>query len=258
MAGESTTFDQLDSLSDYYPMTKEILGQVYIFNHVSFDNRSLGTRYGSVKDCQDIEEVFHKLKFKVKIYKDLSYKKIVKTLSKIAEKDYSNFDCLVIFVLTHGGKRKIFAKDIDYYPDVYWNSFKDKPTFKNKPKLIFIQDSRGDEVDDETHYRIKMPQTVHHAPLVPTNYSLPDIPDVLLMYSCYDGFFSWRSCVTGSSFVQYLCYEIYQWSKSLDMLTLLTFLNPKLYVNFEENNSDDEKKHVIIISTLTKVLHFDR
>ncbi|KAK4872533.1 hypothetical protein RN001_014562 [Aquatica leii] len=254
MEDESTTSNQLELLKDHYPMNKKILGNVYIFNHVLFDNRSLGARYGNVKDCQDIEEVFHRLKFKVKIYKDLSYKEILETLSKISDMDYSNFDCLVFFILTHGRNGKIFARDIDYYPHIYWNSF-NKPSFMNKPKLIFVQDPRGDEIDDETHYGIRIPPSVHNECLAPDSYTIPDIPDVLLMHSCHDGLFSWRSLVTGSSFVQHLCREIKLRSKSIDLLTLLTFLNQTLYVTFDISNN--KKKHATIVSTLTKVFYGD-
>ncbi|KAK4872535.1 hypothetical protein RN001_014564 [Aquatica leii] len=185
---ESTNFDQLDPVRDYYSMTKEKLGNVYIFNHVTFDNRTLVPRYASIKDCKDIEEVFQNLKFNVKTYNDLSYKKILKKLTKIAKMDYSRFDCLVIFVLTHGQNGKIYARDVTYYPDIYWKSFSNKPSFMYKPKLIFIQDSRGDETDDETDYYhyIRIPPPVLKERFTPISYTIPDVPDVLLMYSCYD------------------------------------------------------------------------
>ncbi|KAK4872536.1 hypothetical protein RN001_014565 [Aquatica leii] len=252
---ESTTFDQLDPVRDYYSMTKEKLGNVYIFNHVTFDNKTLGPRYGSIKDCKDIEEVFQNLKFDVKTYNDLPYKKILEELTQIARMDYSSFDCLVIFVLTHGQNGKIFARDIAYYPDIYWKSFSNKPSFMYKPKLIFIQDSRGDETDDETDYVIRIPPPVHKEHFTPISYTIPDVPDVLLMYSCYDEFLSWRSHSTGSSFVQRLCREFKLRAKSNDILTLLTFLNQIMSVDtyMARNKINNEKRLSTIVSTLTRL-----
>ncbi|KAK4872534.1 hypothetical protein RN001_014563 [Aquatica leii] len=238
---ESTTFDQLDPVRDYYSMTKEKLGNVYIFNHVTFDNRTLGARYGSIKDCKDIEEVFQNLKFDVKTYNDLPYKKILEELTQIATMDYSSFDCLVIFVFMDK------------------TSFNNKPSFMYKPKLIFIQDSRGDETDDETDYGIRIPPPVLNEDFTPVSYTIPDVPDVLLMYSCYDEYLSWRSHSTGSSFVQRLCRELKLRAESNDILTLLTFLNEILMVDayMARNIMINEKRLSTIVSTLTRVLYFN-
>ncbi|KAK4872501.1 hypothetical protein RN001_014530 [Aquatica leii] len=175
-----------------------------------------------MKDSRDIQEVFQNLNFDVTIYNDFAYEEILEKLSIIAKLDYSNYDCLVIFVLTHGKKGKIFARDVDYYPDVYWTSFNEKPSFMYKPKLIFIQGPRGDEADDGARLR-------HGGePSVPTTFTIPFVPDVLVMYSCHDVFFSWRSRVTGSSFVQSLCKEFKRCAKNTDLLTLLTFVNRRM------------------------------
>ncbi|KAK4872497.1 hypothetical protein RN001_014526 [Aquatica leii] len=222
---DSTTFDQFDPIKDCYPMSKEKLGNVYIFNHITFDDESLGARYGSMKDCRDLEELFQNLKFDVTVYNDLVYKDILEKLSNIAEMDYSNFDCLVIFVLTHRINGKVCARDTEYYPDVYWKQFSDKLSFMHKPKLIFIQASRGDEADDG----VRVTNAVN---TIPTTYPIPAIPDILLMYSCYDGFYSWRSSVTGSSFVQCICKEFNLHQKNTDLLTLLTFVNRRMSIYF--------------------------
>ncbi|KAK4872500.1 hypothetical protein RN001_014529 [Aquatica leii] len=235
-------------------MTKEKLGHVYVFNHTTFINKSLETRYGSTKDCRDIEKVFQELKFDVIIYNDLLYQEILDKLSNIAKMDYSNHDCLIIFVLTHGKKDKLFARDVDYYPDVYWTSFTERSGFMYKPKLIFIQGSRGDEADDSVQLR----KTTETETIVPRTYSVPYVPDVLLMFSCYDVYFSWRSGVTGSAFVQCLCKEFESRAKNTDLLTLLTFVNRRLSMHFMRvpNQVVNVRQMATIVSTLNKVLYF--
>ncbi|KAK4872499.1 hypothetical protein RN001_014528 [Aquatica leii] len=241
---------QFDPLKDCYPMNQKKLGKVYIFNHITFDNVSFGARYGTIKDCRDIQETFHNLKFEVVIYNDFTYRKILAVLSNIANVDNSNIDCLVIFVLTHGSKGKIFARDIDYYPDVFWKKFDGNLSLMCKPKLIFIQTSRGDEPDDG----IRTTDDV----LVPT-YSIPQVPDVLLMYSSYDEFHTWSSSVAGSPFVQCFCKELKLRAENADLLTILTFLNGTMLSHFIRRPKEiysGNRQIGTIVSTLTKVLYF--
>ncbi|KAK4872505.1 hypothetical protein RN001_014534 [Aquatica leii] len=238
------------SLEDYYPMTKNKLGKVYVFNQMSSYMGEGQPRVGHIKDCKDIEEVFQNLKFDVVKYEDLTYKEILEKLSNIAKMDYSEYGCLIFFVLTHGKGSKIFAQDIVYYPDVYWNTLNESSTLVHKPKLIFLQSPH----DEEAYYvRAKPPRSV------PTTYSIPEIPDVLFMYSCFDKFISWRSHVTGSSFIQCIFKEYKQHAENTDLLTILTFINRSMESDFTKSLSlaaVGQKKMCTIVSTLNKVLYF--
>jgi hypothetical protein len=56
--------------------------------------------------------------------------------------ELKNYDCLVVFVLTHGGERDIiFAKDRAYYVKDLVEPFTGRNCIPlaNKPKLFFIQ-----------------------------------------------------------------------------------------------------------------------
>ncbi|KAK4872503.1 hypothetical protein RN001_014532 [Aquatica leii] len=237
------------AVEDYYPMTKKKLGKVYIFNHMTFKEGTTQIRFAHIRDCKDIEEVFQNLKFDVIKYQNPTYKDVLDKVTTIAEMDYSDYGCLIIFVLTHSKNGKIFAVDTDYYPDVFWNTLNKSSTLMHKPKLILLQCPYDDEDDD-----VRMQPTG----FVPTNYSAPDVPDVLLMYSCFDKFISWRSYVTGSLFIQCLCNEFKQHAENSDVLTILTFLNRTLSLNFEKSRSRDDKDRrniAIIVSTLDKLLY---
>jgi hypothetical protein len=56
--------------------------------------------------------------------------------------ELKNYDCLVVFVLTHGGECEIIcAKDQKYYVKELVEPFTGEncPQLKYKPKLFFIQ-----------------------------------------------------------------------------------------------------------------------
>lgn len=59
----------------------------------------------------------------------------------VAETDHADSDCLLVAVLTHGEKGKIYAKDLGYPPDTLWAPFTGDQcsTLAGKPKIFFIQ-----------------------------------------------------------------------------------------------------------------------
>ncbi|KAF5287672.1 hypothetical protein FQR65_LT12202 [Abscondita terminalis] len=196
-----------------YPMTKEKSGNVYVFSHSTFDNPSLSPKYNVSIDCKQIEETFKTFNFDVIIYHDLTYAEIQKELSKIAEMDYTNFDCLVICVLSYGKHGKIFAKDVDYHPDVYWKMLNEKnSSFLSKPKFIFVHASRGDELEEE-----KMSE-------VTETFPIPQVPDILLVYSSYDRY-SWDGTSSGSWIVSHLCRTLNNHANKSNILSLITRFN---------------------------------
>lgn len=62
----------------------------------------------------------------------------------MSQANHSDSDCLIIAVLSHGDRGKIYAKDNAYPVDTLWNQFTgDKCiTLAGKPKIFFIQVSR--------------------------------------------------------------------------------------------------------------------
>ncbi|XP_046667716.1 caspase-1-like isoform X2 [Homalodisca vitripennis] len=75
------------------------------------------------------------------------------------------------------------------------------------------------------------------------------------------GFYSWRNTMRGSWFMQALCEEINEHGFTIDMLTLLTFVNRKVAVDFESNVPDNAVMHAqkqipCITFMLTRVLKF--
>ncbi|XP_051170110.1 caspase-1-like [Leptopilina boulardi] len=133
--------------ANYYNMTHLNRGKALIFNHELFINNKLPRRTESKIDCDNLSKILKQLDFDVKIYDNLNYKEIVRTLEKVAKDDHSDEDCLLIAILTYGNWDLLHARDKYYKSEIIWTNFSaDKcPTLAEKPKLIFIQGCQNDE-----------------------------------------------------------------------------------------------------------------
>ncbi|KAK5640432.1 hypothetical protein RI129_011243 [Pyrocoelia pectoralis] len=226
-------------------------GIAIIFSHVVFDGDLL-KREGATKDEKDLGEVLKALKFDVKIYNDLKYGAIYDVISTC------KWTASLLPFMTHGDCGKIYARDHQYPPDFLWKSFSGDncPSLAGKPKLFFVQACRGTEIDDGARVRVRTQSDGEG-----NHYTIPVMADILVMYSCYDGYFSWRSVQNGSWFIQSLCEELKLRSRDTDLLTLLTFLNRRMAVTYKSvapNNREMHGKKQIgtIVSTLTRLLYF--
>lgn len=70
-------------------------------------------------------------------------------LSLGANYDYSDYDCFLMAVLTHGDLGIMCANDASYSENKLWEQFTDDKcvTLAGKPKLFFIQCCRGERLD---------------------------------------------------------------------------------------------------------------
>ncbi|KAK5640351.1 hypothetical protein RI129_011162 [Pyrocoelia pectoralis] len=257
--GESTNscLTILDPYADTYDMNHYRRGTAIIFSHLEYDI-DLMKREGTAKDEKDLEKVLKLLKFDVTIYNDLKYEAIYEVIHTLSKSDHSDVDCLLIAVMTHGDRGKIYARDRWYPPNFLWNSFSgDKcPGLVGKPKLFFVQACRGNQTDNGTRIRSRI-----QCDAQASGYTIPVMADILVMYSCYDGYLSWRCPHSGSWFIQSLCEELRLRSRDTDLLTLLTFLNRRMAISYKSISPNrkemHEKKQIgTIVSTLTRLLYF--
>uniref|UniRef100_A0A1B0BYV4 Caspase family p10 domain-containing protein n=1 Tax=Glossina palpalis gambiensis TaxID=67801 RepID=A0A1B0BYV4_9MUSC len=87
------------------------------------------------------------------------------------------------------------------------------------------------------------------------SYKIPVHADFLMSYSAIPGFYSWRNT---SWFMQSLIKELNTHGKEYDILTLLTFVNQRVAMDYEScvptRPIMDQQKHVpCIISMLTRI-----
>lgn len=77
------------------------------------------------------------------------------------------------------------------------------------------------------------------------------------------GFYSWRNTQKGSWFMQALCEAFDEYGFALDLLTLLTFVNRKVAIDYESNVPNTiymhkQKQIPCITSMLTRLVKFEK
>ncbi|XP_039434650.2 caspase-1-like [Culex pipiens pallens] len=248
---------------EFYNTTHKYRGVALVFNHENFSKESW--REGTNKDRDDIVQVLKDLKFSVFVHNDLKKAEVLETLEKWSKKDHTDCDCLMIVIMTHGDK-ELCASDVSYPVDSLWANFVGNkcPSLVGKPKIFFIQACRGTAVDDgvkykRTHGRVRLSDQMDGRNFKELNSS-PPMADLLMMYSTYEGFYSFRNKEKGSWFIQSLCKELSEEASERDLLTLLTDVSRRIAYEYQsshkEEKFDNKKQMPCVVSKLTKVFYF--
>lgn len=198
----------------------------------------------------------------------------------VSEKDHSKSDCIVIVILTHGEKGQILSHDDAYDITQVTSYFTDEacPSLKGKPKIFLIQSCRGEKKDFghkmnyELNYKLKRQnlnggmEAVDVTTFGNISYDIPppeemvhnppNHPDFLIVRSSMLDYVSFRNTTNGSWFIQDLCEELNNAGDSVDILTLLTYVNRR--VSEREALNTKCKQILCISSMLTKLLIFHK
>ncbi|NXA41838.1 CASP9 protein, partial [Eudromia elegans] len=232
-----------------YDLKSDPCGYCLILNNVHFSQDSgLSTRAGSNVDCEKLEKRFRSLHFDVMTRQDLVAQEMVGELQKLARSDHSARDCCLVVILSHGCQTShiqfpggIYGTDGKAIPvEKIVNYFNGSncPSLRGKPKLFFIQacggeqkdqgfevesDSRGDEAP---RFSVESDATPFQAPSGASDEldavaSLPTPSDILVSYSTFPGFVSWRDKSSGSWYVETLDNVLDRYAHSEDLLNML-------------------------------------
>ena len=249
-------------------------GIALIFNHEVFTNQK--NRTGTRKDGDDLKAVLQTLQFDVKDYMDLKLDDIKKVLDEgqtllinfqiyvdcfwilVSKYDHKNNDCLWVTVMSHGGENgEISAADKYYNVKELWENFlgENCKTLIGKPKLFFIQACRGDKIN--TGVSLELNDEVDSK----TVHVIPQLADLLVMYSTAEGHYSFRNPNEGSWFIQALCKELKTNLQGIDdLIQTLTKVNRRVAFDKKSSTSNtklnDGKQMPNIVSTLTKSTFF--
>lgn len=232
-----------------YTLDSDPCGHCLIINNVNFcPSSGLSTRIGSHVDCEKLQHRFCWLRFMVEVKNDLTAKKMVTALMEMAHRDHRALDCFVVVILSHGCQ----ASHLQFPGAVYGtdgcsvsierivNIFNGTgcPSLGGKPKLFFIQACGGEQKDhgfevaftssqdkafdsdsepDAVPYQ-EGPRTLDQLDAVS---SLPTPSDILVSYSTFPGFVSWRDKKSGSWYIETLDGVLEQWARSEDLQSLL-------------------------------------
>ena len=152
-SGEDTT--DANSLP-CYQMKSYPQGIGVIINNRYFWN--MDNRDGTEKDADALHQLFTYLGFYTNRYDDLTGSKMLSTLKEVAAIDHKRFDCLLIAILTHGIKGKLYGVDSELIPveDLTKLFNGDQcPSLIGKPKIFFLQACRGENEDSGVKHDMK-------------------------------------------------------------------------------------------------------
>ncbi|XP_071398296.1 caspase-9-like [Centroberyx affinis] len=237
-----------------YKMEASPCGHCLIINNMEFEPRNLKKRTGSDIDCDKLKKRFKALNFIVEVKPNLKYKRMKEELSALSKKDHSQYDCCVVIIMSHGTEARqnsfpgaVHGVDGGLVPvELIINCLNGKhcPSLQGKPKLFFIQacgggkKDRGVEVspneaqpsigggDDQTD-AIPMSSSSDSLSMpdeTAARATLPTPSDILVSYSTFPGYVSWRHPQTGSWYVEALDRILEENAATADLVTMLMML----------------------------------
>lgn len=244
-----------DSIQSY-KMDASPCGMCLIINNVDFDPASeLKDRKGSNIDCDKMEKRFKALNFEVIVKRNLKCKHIKHEMSSLAKRDHSAYDCCVVIILSHGTEAShnrfpgavhgVDGPSVSVQLITNYLNGQNCPSLQSKPKLFFIQACGGGEKD--TGFEVS-PNEVEPSlggiddqmDAIPISSSsdslstsdepdaratLPTPSDILVSYSTFPGYVSWRDTQAGSWYVDHLDLVLEENVASDDLVTMLMMVN---------------------------------
>ncbi|NXO08637.1 CASP6 protein, partial [Oriolus oriolus] len=267
---EADAFDIRQSLDPAveYKMNHPRRGVALVFNHEHFYwQLMMPDRRGTMADRNNLKRSLTDLGFEVRLFDDLKAEDVLKKLYEASMDDYSNADCFVCVLLSHGEDDDIYAYDTKIKIRTIIDMFRgDKcQSLVGKPKIFIIQACRGDKHDDpviahdstDSSSESLVNETQVDAAGV---YTLPAGADFIMCYSVAQGYYSHRETLNGSWYIQDLCEILRKHGSSLEFTELLTLVNRKVSYRSVDVCRDTKaigKKQIpCFASMLTKKLYF--
>ena len=255
-----------------YKMTALPRGIALIINNKLFvDNPVHGRqtpRHGAEEDVRQVKELFSALGFEVHIRENRAKKEMLNEVKFFAyEKDHSDYDCFVLWLMSHGRSGEVFGSDgfplpIETIKDMLSNA--SCATLRGKPKLLFVQACRGDKEDEGVNVvtnacgspSVQMPFPCPDSPIDPTkspsSERIAGQTDFLIAYSTVEGYVSYRYPGIGSNFVRAVVSVFQEYVAHDHLVNLLT----KVIKKVSEMELAEVKQVPQFETTLVKELWF--
>uniref|UniRef100_A0ACB8EDP8 Uncharacterized protein n=1 Tax=Sphaerodactylus townsendi TaxID=933632 RepID=A0ACB8EDP8_9SAUR len=203
-----------------YVLNSDPCGYCLIINNVTFSKESgLSTRTGSDVDCKRLEERFGSLHFQVLTRRNLT-----------RQTRHNQFPG---GILGTDGKPIAVEKIVSCFDGSHC------PPLRGKPKLFFIQACGGEQKDRGFEVEVDPSVNQQHGSTLDSDATpfqiaagdsdqpdaiaiLPTPSDILVSYSTFPGFVSWRDKSSGSWYVETLDDILGKFARSEDLLVMLT------------------------------------
>lgn len=132
-----------------YPMKASPRGLGIVINNKIF-TCGMKNREGTDKDATALQRLFTHLGFYTNRYNDLTGTQMRRIFNDAAAVDHKKFDCLMVAILTHGIKGKLYGTDGELIPvedlTKLFNGYR-CPSLIGKPKVFLLQACRGGNFD---------------------------------------------------------------------------------------------------------------
>ncbi|KAM4704307.1 caspase-9 [Rhinophrynus dorsalis] len=235
-----------------YPMNSDPCGFCLIVNNMEFlESSNLSYRAGSDIDRDKLDSRLRSFHFDVTVKNNLKAEEIHAELQGLASRDHTLRDCCLVVILSHGCETRhiqfpggVYGTDgvrIPVERIVNYFNGSNCPSLRGKPKLFFIQACGGDqkdrgfEVDSEGPSNRSVPHTLQSdaTPVAAgagdmdetdAVASLPTASDILVSYSTFPGYVSWRDKRTGSWYVEILDKVLGEHAATDDLQSLLVMV----------------------------------
>ncbi|XP_045524521.1 caspase b-like [Pieris brassicae] len=221
-------------------------------------------RWGTENDVIALTHTFTKFGFDIELHEDETVSEVSTLLGTFDDRNFSEYGCVAIVVLTHGIKGGyLHAKDGLYHEYVLLNAFKtqDRPSLVTKPKLLIIQACRGEQSVEGVN--VGTPSTTKRDAACFEPYLLPCESDIYVLHSSYEGKPSHRDILDGSWLIQTLCKKINELAPTHDLASIVTEVKQEVAIDlcFEEYNTETLEVETntqvpVDTSTLIRKLYF--
>lgn len=266
-----------------YKMSSKPRGIGVVINNKHF-TCGMKDRVGTDRDAEALAKLFMHLGFYTNRYDDLKGKDMRKRMRDVADIDHSQFDCLIVAVLTHGINGKLYSTDGDLIPVDDFTGFFDGnncPSLIGKPKIFIIQACRGGRFDygvesettdgpgdgpepTEEEQKKTMEEQFDHVvdramgddETDGGGYSgaLPAEADFVLAYATVPGYVSWRNSEYGSWFIKAFVDTMLETAHKEHFMDILTEVNRKVAEEFQSKGRN--KQIPAPVNMLTRKLFF--
>eukprot|EP00794_Sanderia_malayensis_P016964 gene16964-18673_t len=240
----------------YYAMDKYPRGLFLLINNKEFLPASQMENYprnGTDVDANAMQALFTELGFNVHRYDNVSCYQIRKLVKQAATMDYSNLNCFVCAILTHGSEGVLYGTDGTVeIRDL--TAYCRGQNLAGKPKLFIFQACQGSDYMDGVDVTDGGDVTDGPIDDRTNDISLPAESDFIYAYSTVPGYYSWRNSQRGSWFIQGIIEVFRANAHKMDVLRMLTRVNAIVATKKSQTGQrvSNNKRQIASIVTQTR------
>lgn len=275
-----------------YKMESKPRGIAVIINNRDFYN--MNARVGTDVDAERLKTLFSYLGFVPKCFLNLTTQRMRDEMGALAKTDHTNYDCLIVAVLSHGDEGKLYGTDSKASTGpvlmveelgTYFDS-NGCPSLKGKPKLFVLQACRGsnydkgvkadfvdggaaadsggvipgeelkEQLEKQEGFAALLKESLGlQGDMVDAPGSIPTKADFLYAYSTIPGYYSWRNAMYGAWFIKAFCDVLTEQAASEHVMDMLVEVNRRVAENYQSTEGS-YKQIPGPVCLLTRKLYF--